>query len=87
MSVCISTTSSVATRIRRITLVTGISSARQVVPLIHFCYPIMFIYYHNSMHRFNFDGTQKVTLVCLSRLPCLPLIHWVVMLLHYVVLG
>jgi hypothetical protein len=24
------------------------------------------------MHRFNLDGTQKVTLVCLSFLPCLP---------------
>jgi hypothetical protein len=27
------------------------------------------------MLRFNFDGTQYVTLVCLSILPCLPLIH------------
>jgi hypothetical protein len=27
------------------------------------------------MHRFNFDGTQSVTLVCLSILPCLPLNH------------
>jgi hypothetical protein len=33
MSVCIATTSSAVTRIRRITLVTVISSARQVVPL------------------------------------------------------
>jgi hypothetical protein len=31
------------------------------------------LYYHYSMHRFNFDGTQKVTLVCLS---CLPLNHF-----------
>jgi hypothetical protein len=42
MSVCIAMASSEVTRIRRITLVTGISSARQVVPLIHFCYPIIF---------------------------------------------
>jgi hypothetical protein len=27
------------------------------------------------MHRFNFDGTQWVTLVCLSFIPCLPLDH------------
>jgi hypothetical protein len=27
------------------------------------------------MHRFNFDGTQYVTLVCLSFLPCLSLNH------------
>jgi hypothetical protein len=27
------------------------------------------------MHRFNFDGTQYVTLVYLSILPCLPLNH------------
>jgi hypothetical protein len=27
------------------------------------------------MHRFNFDGTQEVTLVDLSVLPCLPLNH------------
>jgi hypothetical protein len=27
------------------------------------------------MHRFNFDGIQYVTLVCLSFLPCLPLKH------------
>jgi hypothetical protein len=27
------------------------------------------------MHRFNFDGTQLVTLVCLSFLPCLSLNH------------
>jgi hypothetical protein len=42
MSVCIATMSSAVTRIRRITLVTGISSVRQVMPLIHFCYPIIF---------------------------------------------
>jgi hypothetical protein len=34
-------TSSAVTRIRRITLVTEISSARQVVPLITFIYLIM----------------------------------------------
>jgi hypothetical protein len=27
------------------------------------------------MHRFNFDGTQQVTLVCYSLLPWLPLNH------------
>jgi hypothetical protein len=27
------------------------------------------------MRRFNFDGTQWATLVCLSILPCLPLNH------------
>jgi hypothetical protein len=27
------------------------------------------------MHRFNFDGTQLVTLVCLSFFPYLPLNH------------
>jgi hypothetical protein len=27
------------------------------------------------MHRFNFDGRQYVTQVCLSFLPCLPLNH------------
>jgi hypothetical protein len=39
------------------------------------------------MHRFNFDWTQKVTLDYLSFLPCLPLNHWVVMLLLYTVFG
>jgi hypothetical protein len=28
--------------------------------------------YHLFMHRFNFNGTQWVTLVCLSILPCYP---------------
>jgi hypothetical protein len=37
--------------------------------------PNNILYYHYSMHRFNFDGTQYVTLVCLSCLPCLPLNH------------
>jgi hypothetical protein len=27
------------------------------------------------MHKFNCDGTQLVTLVCLSILPCLPMNH------------
>jgi hypothetical protein len=31
--------------------------------------------YHLSLHRFSFDGTQYVTLVCLSFLPCSPLNH------------
>jgi hypothetical protein len=48
MSVCIATTSSEVSTHMKIILVTGISSARQVMPLIHFCYPIMFfiIIYH-----------------------------------------
>jgi hypothetical protein len=55
--------------------------------LDHFHLPNNVLYYHLSMHRFNFDGTQLVTLVCLSCSPCLPLIHWVVMLLLYTVSG
>jgi hypothetical protein len=43
MFVCIATTSSAVTRIRRITLVTGISNARKVVPLITSFYPVMFL--------------------------------------------
>jgi hypothetical protein len=40
--VCISTTSSEVTSHLKIILVLGISSPRQVVPLITFTYPIMF---------------------------------------------
>jgi hypothetical protein len=31
--------------------------------LDHFHLPNNVLYYHYSMHRFNFDGTQQVTLV------------------------
>jgi hypothetical protein len=42
MSVCIATTSARLQGFEEETLVIGISSARQVVPLIHFCYLIIF---------------------------------------------
>jgi hypothetical protein len=42
MFVCIATTSSAVASHLKIILVTGISSARQVVPLITFVYPIIF---------------------------------------------
>jgi hypothetical protein len=34
--------------------------------LDHFYLPNNVLYNHSIMHRFNFDGTQKVTLVWLS---------------------
>jgi hypothetical protein len=45
------------------------------------------LYNHLFMHRFNFDGTQKVALVCLSCYLVYPWIIWVVLLLIYMVLG
>jgi hypothetical protein len=50
MYVCIATTSSAIMRIRRITLVTGISSARQVVPLITFFLPSHVLINHNDLY-------------------------------------
>jgi hypothetical protein len=43
MSISIGTTSSEVTSHLKFILVPGISSPRQVVPLIHFCYPIIFV--------------------------------------------
>jgi hypothetical protein len=54
--------------------------------LDHFL-PNNVLYYHLSMHRLNFDGTQYVTLDWLSFYLVYPWIIWVVLVLLYMVLG
>jgi hypothetical protein len=56
MFVCIATFRSEVTSHLKSKLVPGISSPRQVVPLITFIYPIMFSII--ILHRLNYDGTQ-----------------------------
>jgi hypothetical protein len=56
MFVYIATTSSEVTCHLKSKLVPEISSLMQVVPLTTFTNNVL--YYHLSMHRLNFDGTQ-----------------------------
>jgi hypothetical protein len=56
MFVCMATFSSEVTSHLKSKLVPGISSPRQVVPLITFIYPIMFFI---IMHRFNLMGPNR----------------------------
>jgi hypothetical protein len=59
MSVCIATTSSEVASHLRIILVTGISNARQVVPLIT-SLPIHVLIIHNDLHRLILMGPNRI---------------------------
>jgi hypothetical protein len=60
MFVCIATTSSEVTSHLKIILVPGISSPRQVVPLITFFLPNHVLINHNDLHRLILMGPNRL---------------------------
>jgi L-asparagine transporter-like permease len=86
MFVCIATTSSEVTSHLKIILVPGISSPRQVLPLITFIYLIIFFIIIYSCIGLILMGPNRSPYSDFL-LPCSPLNHWVVLLLLYIVLG
>jgi hypothetical protein len=84
--VCIATFSSEVTSHLKSKLVPGISSPRQVVPLITPLYLIMFIFNHCDMLRLIWwDLIGFPSIVYPS--PCKHMNYWVVLLLLYLILG
>jgi hypothetical protein len=61
MFVCIATTSSKDTSHLKIILVPGISSPRQVVPLITSFLPSHVLINHNDLHRLILMGSNRLS--------------------------